>query len=880
MKIVIYTLLAGLLMLTFGQDACATQWKKKKKQATAIEQQPPRKQPTAYERLFQGKQVVTKNGLMKIHACKDHGKDLIYVEFPVKLLGKDMMLTSSIEEISDAGEGAVGQVNNFVQLRMTRQDSNLLVRLVAGDEPQATVAQEGIREAMQKATQPGIWQMLKILAFTPDSNALVVDMTRIFMEHTDYTSPFAAFGGNSMGGFSQRIQRPRPDKTLFKGIEAYPKSILVTGEYHYFVDHKFMGQQTFRQNVPVTVVANRILMLLPEQPMRPRLADMRVGVTLLNKTDIQEENQGFKTQPYCMRWRLEPTDWEKYNRGELVEPVKPIVFYMDTLMPADWKKAIADAAEAWNPAFEQIGFKNVIKVVDFPRNDPSFHANNLEYNTIRYATTWVTSAQNSVHADLRSGEILNTTVIVHNGIGVMLSDSYRSGTLGLDPAARTNGMLPENIRYELMKAYMMPIFGNTLGLTSNPKALSAFPLDSLRSPAFTQKYGIAPSVMTSFRFNVIAQPEDVAKGVRLLPKGPGECDYFTIKWLYSPIPGAKTAAEEKAVLEKWVAAQEGNRNCLFNNTNRLMSDATYASRVPGDDQFRAVQLYLKNVKRFFEHADEWYKDGDGDYSKRAGYILGHAAEVPMVLRIMANYIGGFSINYTQQGVHFDFVPKQRQKEVLHYCLEFLKDISWIDAKSFEKKAGLIDNQSSLLTRGFLNHLVSKVEQLFFCEEHNKGGYTSQEFAEDFYQEVWKPTQERRPLTEMEKLLQQAFLGCLLSSSGIMPAPKTPGTMAPPVQKIPSQGLNQAGQIFAYQEWNRNTLYQQDQEMLTTEQRSELFVPVLSSLKVSRYPVQHWYYNMVLKTKTLVQNAIPKSSGETKMHYEYLLKKMNDILDID
>ena len=166
-----------------------------------------------------------------------------------------------------------------------------------------------------------------------------------------------------------------------------------------------MGQQTFRKNVPVTVIANRILMLLPEQPMRPRLADMRVGVTLLNKTGIQEENQGFKTQPYSMRWRLEPADWEKYNRGELVEPVKPIVFYMDTLMPADWKKAIADAAEAWNPAFEQIGFKNVIQVVDFPRNDPSFHANDLENNIIRYATTWVTSAQNSVHADLRSGEI-------------------------------------------------------------------------------------------------------------------------------------------------------------------------------------------------------------------------------------------------------------------------------------------------------------------------------------------------------------------------------------------------------------------------------------------------------------------------------------------
>lgn len=876
MKRIIYILLVSVVVAFIVQDSHAAEWKKKKNKknkAVPEMQRPPVKRPSAYERLFQGKQVTTEDGLMKIHALKDHGRDQVYVEFPLRLLGKDMMLTSSIEEISDSGEGAVGQFNNFVQLRFTRLDSNLLVRLIMGDEPVTTAGDANIEEALRLATQPGVWQMMKILAYSPDSTAVVVDMTRLFMEHSDYVSPFASFGGNSMGGFSQRIQRPRPDKNVLRGVKAYEKSILVTGEYNYFVDHKFMGQQVFRKNVPVTVTANRILMLLPEDVMRPRYADVRVGVTMLPKSGIAETDKGFVTRPYTMRWRLEPSDAERYKRGELVEPKKPIVFYMDTLIPADWKQPIKDAAESWNPVFEKIGFKNVIRVVEFPKNDSSFNANDIENSVIRYASTWMIGAQNSMHSDLRSGEILNASILVHNGIGIMLSDSYKAGALGLDPESHTNGLLPEATRYELMRAYMTPIFGNALGLTGNYKAVSAFPLDSLRSPSFTQKYGIAPSAMIPFMFNVVARAEDVSKGVRLIPKGPGECDYFTMKWLYSPIPEVKTAEEEVAILEKWVAEEENNRNCQFGYDNKLMSDATYASRVPGDDQLKAVQYYLENVKRFFAHLDEWYKEGDPDFSKRAEYIGRHTAEIPMTMRILANYIGGFSVNYRADGTTLDFVPKARQKEVLKYCLKLVKDFSWVDVPEFEKQAGMMDNQSHMLTWGIMTRLLSRVEQLFFSEEKNKDGYTSKEFAEDLYREIWKPTRDGRALTEMERNMQKIFLGSIITSAGIAPAPApAAGGQAP--QQVRQGMADPVNYVATYRKLWGNSLFPEEYEAVG----GELFVPALSSLKVARYPVQHWYFDMLLRTKDLIRKAVNTSTGESRMHYEYMLMKINNVLD--
>ena len=876
MKKIFCILPAVFILMLISGDCQAGIWKKKDRRPQA--EQVSRKQPSPYEKLFQGKQKTTAAGLMKIHSLKERDKDLIYVEFPLLLLDKDMMLTSAIREISDSGEGAVGQFNNFVQMRFSRQDSSLLIRLVSGDEPFLTVGDSNMQESFRRANRSGVWQVLDILAYTPDSTAVVVDMTKLFMDHTDYTSPFAAFAGNSMGGFSERVQRLQPGKTKLRGIKASGRSVMVTGDYHYLVDHKYMGKQVFRKDVPVNVVADRILMLLPEEPMRPRYADVRVGAVMMGKKGVRAGDEGFREQAYTMRWRLEPSEPEKFGKGELVEPVKPIVFYMDTLIPANWKRAIKDAAESWNPAFEKIGFGNVVRVAEFPVNDTSFDANNIEYNVIRYATTWLSDVQNSMHADLRSGEILNASFILHNGLGLRLSEGYKTDVLGLDPAVRSNDFIPDTIFYELMKAYMTSYFGNALGLTTNDHALTIYSLDSLRSPQFTQKHGIAPSIMIPLTYNSVIRPEEAARGVRFMPKGPGEFDDFTIKWLYTPLPEARTAEEEVPLLEAMVREEE--KACpyyRYGRLHRLMNDATCSARVPGDNQLRAVQQYLEYIKWFFTHLDEWYKDGDEDFAKREGFVRENALKIPMTLRWLANYIGGFSIRYTEKGNFYDFVPKARQKEVLSYCLSIVKDISWIDVPDFEKQVGLRESQSFMTSWGLFNQLVSRVDQLFFSEEKNKGGYTAQEFSEDIDREVWRPTREGRKLTPMEKNMQQAFLGCIASSAEVAGVPQRAGVPAQMSLQTPREWVLPVHYAASVYPGTMNVFPEVFPESVYMK---ELFVPALETLRVSRYPVEHLYFDMLLKAKELIQRASVTGHPDDRIHYRQMLMKLNHLLDKD
>lgn len=222
---------------------------------------------------------------------------------------------------------------------------------------------------------------------------------------------------------------------------------------------------------------------------------------------------------------------------------------MDTLIPADWQKAVKDGMEAWNEAFEAIGFKDVIQVKAYPRDDPSFDPMDVRHCMIWYSVLWKGYAKHTVLADIRSGEILNTPIVMNCELMKTLEFTYKRAAIASDARARTNSAFPSELRYELMKAYITQLAGKCLGLSSNYKVGSAFPLDSLRSPTFTQKYGVTPSIMHYLEYNYIAEEKDVEKGVRLIPKGPGEYDRYAIKWLYAPVFEAKTAEEELPVLD-------------------------------------------------------------------------------------------------------------------------------------------------------------------------------------------------------------------------------------------------------------------------------------------------------------------------------------------
>lgn len=865
---VVFVWICCFLLLLFFQSSGMAQRRSKQKQPAPVMQITAGEQ--AYNRLFRGKKVdSSKGGLMTIHAVRERGKEKVYVEFPCRLLGREFMFTTGIHEISDVGEGIVGQLNNYLYLNFSRRDSALLIRLKREPLLLNDSEEENIGGALQAANTPGVWQTLKILAYTPDSSAVVVDMTKLFMDHTEYTSPFDAGGSNAFGGYNQRNYRLQADMSKLKTVKSRTDQIVVTADFHYFTDYNMLGAVNIQRNRPIDVLADRILWLLPETPMRPRYADSRIGTMMLAMNGIDDAGQGFVRKNYAMRWRLEPSDTAAYRAGTLVAPRKPIVFYMDTLIPADWQKAVKDGMEAWNEAFEAIGFKDVIQVKAYPRDDPSFDPMDVRHCMIWYSVLWKGYAKHTVLADIRSGEILNTPIVMNCELMKTLEFTYKRAAIASDARARTNGAFPSELRYELMKAYMTQLAGKCLGLSSNYKVGGAFPLDSLRSATFTQKYGVTPSIMHYLEYNYIAEEKDVEKGVRLIPKGPGEYDRYAIKWLYAPVFEAKTAEEELPVLDSWITAEKGNPNCAYAPANRLMYDPSVISGLISDDHYTAMKQFMKNTRYALKHIKSWCADGDPDYKKRMELSLAMVQNIFTYARMLVSHIGGMVIDYGSDGITLDIATRAEQKKYTDLMLSWLTDKKEFGLGQILRNPDLANDPSSLLMGRIFGEIFGRIEYMFFLAEKSKDTYTAEEFFDYLSAWVWAPTRQGRSLTAEQKSMQDVMVAALLSSCGLQ---------TETVQAMGMQGAQPSALTYSsVPDGIDFPAYRDEVEEHELDREQAIFIEFPGDIRVSRTPVQHFYYKKLLDTKKMLQEVTPRSSGDTRMHYEYLLYRIGQVL---
>ena len=870
-----------LFLFTCGvQDGFA---RKKKKEVKEV------KKETPYQKLFKGKACETVKGLLTIH--KMNGK--VYFEIPRNLLGKDMLLGSTISETTNNLFGNVGEKpTEPLCVQFTQTDTVISLRQVnhAYTSELANVTQR-IRESMK----PAVMYNSGILAYSPDSTAVVVDMTDFFLRDDEQLTPFSAYAPATWGG-RWIVKEFKKDNSQLGKIKAFEDNVSVQSSLSYEVNLRNQ-RYYYIYKLPFTSLMTRSFILLPEEPMRPRMADPRIGIFYQGVSDFRNGDSGLKHIYYAQRWRLEPSDETAYRMGQLVEPKKPIVFYVDNAFPESWKKYIRAGVEEWKDAFERIGFKNAIMAKDFPLDDPEFDPDNIKYSCIRYSPSQVENAMGPSWTDPRTGEILNASVYLYHNLIQLVHDWRFLQTSPADPDVR-KVIFDEDVLGDCIRYVVSHEVGHCLALMHNMSGSASIPTDSLRSPSFTQKYGTTYYA----RNNYIAQPGDKERGVRLTPPRLGLYDYFTIQWLYTPLLDAKSSKDEVPTLSRWISERSGNP--IYRYGKQQLSTKLDPSSVEedlGDDAVKSATYGVKNLKYVLANMGEWVKQDDPDYRFQQNMYNEIIYQyVRYVNHVMFN-IGGIYLNERYDGDElpsYSVVPKEKQKRAVDFLLGQIRDLEWLNAPDLQQKLPLMSNISTQLEESIFGALLARrwLVALSAAKDDSKDTYTTREFLMHLQDFAFAATRQGKTLTTQDKKMQMEMIKQILlvtdlgkkGMSGkplsltdnckMVEVPEQVKLMSRERYGILSQevlgGFSNVETMQPCAEAPETDVAQQPLNM-AEKQWFGYGVNVNTNLVIE--PLDHVYFDMLKRIQTLLKSKVNTGSEDTRQHYRLLLYKIEQAL---
>lgn len=886
--LLVCSLLAPMLAFSSTDAGIFDKFKKKKATTTAST---PEKKISDYEKLFKDKKCETKKGLITLHKVDD---SKLYFELPFSLLGREMLLGSTISETSNNAHGVIGYKPKdplHVTFRKIGPNFHLcLINCLYGAD-ETVPDHEGIAAAVKKSTIDGIYRTFKPEAYNPDSTAVVIDVTNLFLEDNKDLTPFDPWGLYS-GSNVQRNTSFEKSKSHLGEIKSFSDNVVVKSYLSYTVDVMVTsGKMTaaLEYKRPFTALMTRSLILLPEEQMRPRIADSRMNIFVAPKAKFSSnKNRGTLPVYYARHWRVEPSDMEAWKRGEMVEPKKHIDFYIDKNFPETWKPAIRAGILDWNAAFEEIGFKNVIRALDFPdpEEDPEFDPDNIKYSCLRYEPISIMNAMGPSWDDPRTGEIINASVVVYHDITRLVNNWRLIQTAVADPAVRTKN-IPDNIMDDAMRYVIAHEIGHCLGYMHNFGSSAAFPNDSLRSPSFTQKYGTTPCIMDYARFNYIAQEGDAARGVNMNPPHLGIHDKFAIKWLYSPIPDAKTPEEEVATLDKWIFEKADNPMFRYGKQQPYnILDPSAQSEDLGDDVISSAEVGIKNLKYVMNHLSEWVDKEDPDYSYRQEMYTAILNQYMRYILHVYNVKGGVYMNERKAGdprPAYEFVDGDYQRRAQKFLGDQLHDLDWLDQNPLVKELPLQGNLSNRIQRILVSLISAARGSLESMKNPAPNAYTVKENADMAFDAIFAPTLKGENLNDRDRTNQVNYLDFMFMVSGLEKSNTTirgfADEKAPLDQEnfveIPSIGMpDQSGSMCCMSQMlaNENLI-----DKLDPQEGDVNGFGYFRSLYASFTPFDHIYYQNVLQARNLIYRMRNTGDKETRAHYELLLHRIDGLL---
>lgn len=692
----------------------------------------------------------TDSGLFHLHLVGDR----LYYEIPDSTLGREMLLMTSIAGAPGGLSGflTAGSVINKQVLRWERRGDRIVLRKLAYDN----VASDSLpvsRSVRSNNFEP-ILQVFDIRSENADSSAVVIEVTELFKEDVPAIS-----GLTNAQRTTFRVRRLDPRRSLIDYARSYPLNVEVRHTQSFDAAEPPSDAAT----ATISIQLHQSMVLLPREPMRVRYADHRVGFFSINQVNFGLDEQKAATRSFIQRWRLEPKDLAAYARGELVEPVKPIIYYLDPATPAEYRAYVKQGIEDWQWAFEAAGFRNAILARDPPSEseDPEWSPEDVRYSTIRWTANLTRNAIGPSVADPRSGEIIDSDIIwFHNHLR-----SYRNRLLletgAANPAARSL-RLPDTLLGEAVRAVIAHEVGHALGLPHNMIASSAYPVDSLRSGPFTQRMGLTPTIMDYARQNYIAQPGD--SGIRFIRKM-GPYDRYVINWGYRFLPGV-TPEAEKVTLDAWIREHAGDPMYRFGQQRGgLLVDPRNQTEDLGDDPVRASGYGIANLKRVLPNLAAWTSSpGEGyeDLNELYGELLGMwNTYTGHVLTI----VGGVEETLKasdDSGPVFVPVSRERQQAALRFLIdEVFRTPTWLQEPSLLRRvehAGAVDRLRTMQVNRLTQLLdPARMQRLIEQEVVDGSRYQLMDFANELKLGIWGELEGRGGIDAYRRNLQRAYI---------------------------------------------------------------------------------------------------------------------------
>ena len=685
-----------------------------------------------------------------------------YYEIPDSLIGREMLVITRLAktpaDIKVPYNQYGGESQNQQVWKWEKHDKQILIRV-----PSYSIRADSTSDMYRSVKNSNLDVVLAsfdIKAYNKDTTGVVIDVSDF------YNGDIAAIGVSDELKKAYKISTLDNTRSFIDTIKSFPVNIEVV----VLKTYRAAESPTDNTNGAISFELNTSMLLLPKTPMKPRLSDDRVGYFGQSQTDYGTDAQKALVTSYIHRWKLEPKDTAAYERGELVEPKKQIVFYIDPATPKKWVPYLIAGINDWQKAFEAAGFKNAIigKEAPTPKEDPDFSTEDARYTVVRYFASNVENAYGPHISDPRTGEILESHLGWYHDVMALLRNWYFVQTAAANPASRKAKFTDEQMG-ELIRFVSSHEIGHTLGLPHNFGSSYAYPVDSLRSKTFTDKHGTAPSIMDYARFNYIAQPGD---GVTHFYPQIGEYDKWAIKWGYTWFPGNKTSKEEKAILDEWVKEKAGNPLYYFGRQGTLI-DPRLQSEDLGDNAIKASAYGIANLKRILPNVEKWtYQKGE-DFSDLQDLYNEVLTQYTRYMGHVAANIGGMSENfktYDQNGPVYDFVSKERQRDaVLFFNRQLFNTPSWlIDNQELSKfDNGLMLNRIKSVQVNTLTNVVSPPRLARMYDNETKNGNNAYTVADLFTDlrtgifttgrpDVFKRSLQRGYIVDLTNLLNEDF----------------------------------------------------------------------------------------------------------------------------